>query len=768
MALSVEDLNELNPEKKGKDYCIRNARNLHNSNNNANSFYFNQKIKWELNRKYMRGAQPIDNAKTAMDRNNEVNYDNLNWNVPKALPIIFDIMVGIVSRLDLDIITECIDPENVDRKTLEKYRAEAEIMLREELKYIEGIIKSPIQNPKNKYQDVEELEISVDAGDFKLDLEIAMEEVISLLFDFNRAREIKGTLVRDMANCGMGVVRHYVEKTGLIKIRRVDPVNFISNYVTTRDYRELYQAGEYMFVNMSQLRNMAGSEFSDDQYVDIALNVAGRFGNPPLANLGNSITLYQNPIGGGYIFDPYVVCILYTEWSTTDRLTHIVGKPNKFGNPKTIQVKGKVKAAKPDEPYVKNTDYKVWYGCNWILDTDYAFKAGRVEFPNVQANALNESQSTFAVAATDINNMITSTYTERMIEPMDMAYLNWMQYQSHLAKAVPPGVYAEITALTNIPNGKNGNMDPLEVLRRYTTTGNLLGNAMLPNGQMMNKPIEILNGSDYSKAVGFYQQFLANLELCKQLVGLNEFTDASNPNPEQSVGGARLAVQGTNNSLMPMITAIDLVMEKVAEGIVNRCQHMASLGQLDYLANAIGRNAIIALSVSKDLSAAAFGISIAPRMDDNDKRRIQGYIQQALAQRGTTGVGGIEVEDALAIERIRNIKAQERLFVKRREARQKADLEMSTKKQEDNAMVQGMSIEKQKQAQMEIAKQELEIYKQKKVLDLEAYEKEKQIDLKYKIPEIKAQADGKDENIITQGIVDEKLMKMQPVKQGGE
>ena len=63
------------------------------------------------------------------------------------------------------------------------------------------------------------------------------------------------------------------------------------------------------------------------------------------------------------------------------------------------------------------------------------------------------------------------------------------------------------------------------------------------------------------------------------------------------------------------------------------------------------------------------------------------------------------------------------------------------------------------QADMAVAEQELQIYSKKKKLDLSYFGQEKEIELSYELRKIKAQTDGKDENIITQGIVDEKVAK---------
>jgi hypothetical protein len=289
------------------------------------------------------------------------------------------------------------------------------------------------------------------------------------------------------------------------------------------------------------------------------------------------------------------------------------------------------------------------------------------------------------------------------------------------------------------------------LIEKYAVTGNLVGNSMLPNGQILQRaPIENLQGSDLSKIQFFWSQIIQNIDLIKQVIGLNDFTDASNPNPEQSVGGAKLAAMATQNSLLPLINTIDNVIEKTAEGVINRAQHLASEGQLEYLVNAIGKKKILALAATKDLSSAAMGVKIAPRMDDTERAYLEQNIQTSLAQRSTTGVGGIEIEDAIAIRRCKNVKAAEKMLIYRRKMREQQDMERSKLQQEQNAMVQQSSIKAQQESTLAVAEQELDIYAKKKQIDLDYRAKEIQLEKESKMDEIALKGDIDQETVVLQ------------------
>jgi len=726
--LTASEVIELDPNKKGKEYCLKAVKGIWQRYMTGSSVnFYRQKVQWALNEKYAMGRQPINRYKKMLGRDTTINYDHLNFAVTKIMPKIFDILIGMMSRLEFSVQLDAIDPESCDAKLKEQYRSEAEIVLRDIVAVIEKETGQKLSDTTVIYDSVEELAMDVEAGNLKLDFEIASEELVELVFNYNDLGEIIIQVVRDLANCGMGVTRHYVTAGGLIKVRRVDPKRFVSGFVTTRDFREMSQAGEEIYMSIHDLKQVAGNEFTEKQYYEIACHFQSSYGNMSLTSYANVNDCYI-PGSGGFIYDKFIVRVFDAEFVTTDRYAHTVNKPNRNGNKETRQKKANYKPSERSEKYTKYTDYKVWYGCKMIIGMDdMCYGWGKIQFPNVEVNRLNESESTFAVHALHIDDMITQTLTERCIEFMDDIVLSFVQMQSYTSKAIPPGIAADSMALSNIPRGKGKTWEPLEMIEYYVKTGNMLTNMMLPNGQFLQRlPIEELRGSDLSNINFWYTKMLNGIDMIKQVMGLNDYTDASNPNPEQSYKGAKLAVEGTQNSLQNMITALDGIVIKTAKGIINRAQKMAQNGELDYLSNAIGRKNLRVLGFSKEISAAVFGMKMAPRMSQEEKNWLEANINAALAKREQTGVGGIELEDAIAIRRYNNIKLAEKMLVYRRKKRQREDEERSANLQKQNAEVQQQSAQTVEQMKQETMKMEMEIYTQKKL----------EVDLKYRAAEI--------------------------------
>lgn len=751
--LTPSEVIELDPKKKDKAYCLKAAKGIwlrYMTGSSVN--FYRQKVQWKLNEKYAMGRQPINRYKKILGRDTTINYDHLNFAVTKIMPKIFDILIGMMSRIEFKVQLDAIDPGSCDAKLKEQYRVEAELVLRDMIKDIEEATGVKLSDTTIPYDSIDELAMDVEAGNLKLDFEIAAEELVELVFNYNDLNEIVIALVRDLANCGMGVTRHYVTAGGLIKCRRVDPKRFVSGFVTTRDFREMSQAGEEIFMTIQDLRQVAGNEFTEEDYYKIACHYQSSWGNASMAGYGSVSDAYI-PSTGSYVYDKFIVRVFDCEFATTDRYAHTVNKPNRYGNKETRQKSANYKPSSRSEKYTKYTDYKVWYGCKMIIGMDdMCYGWGKIEFPNVEANRLNESKSTFAVHALHIDDMITQTLTERCIEFVDDIVLSFVQMQSYTAKAVPPGIAADHAALSNIPRGQGKTWDPLEMISYYTKTGNLLTNSMLPNGQYLQRlPIEELQGSDLNKVNFWFNKMLNGIDMIKQVMGLNDYTDASNPNPEQSFKGAKLAVEGTQNSLQNMITALDGIVLKTAEGIINRAQKMSQTGQLDYLANAIGRKNLKVLGFSKEISAAVFGMKMSARMTQEEKSWLEMNINQALAQRSQNGTGGIELEDAIAIRRYSNIKLAEKMLVYRRKKRQREDEEKSQRLQEQNAQVQQQSAQNVEQMKQQTMQVELETYRTKRL----------DVDLQYEAALIELEKGKKLSEIHAKGEVDAALQQVQ-------
>jgi hypothetical protein len=105
--------------------------------------------------------------------------------------------------------------------------------------------------------------------------------------------------------------------------------------------------------------------------------------------------------------------------------------------------------------------------------------------------------------------------------------------------------------LEDIPLGSGGTkLTPLKVLDLYNKTGTLVYRKLDPQGRASNvKPIEELENGLGRDAMNYWQMIQNHIQMIRDITGMNEMTDGSTPDPRTLTTVAKLAAEGTNNSL---------------------------------------------------------------------------------------------------------------------------------------------------------------------------------------------------------------------------
>jgi len=79
---------------------------------------------------------------------------------------------------------------------------------------------------------------------------------------------------------GVAGYKEYIDSNGAIKIRTINPRNIIINHCKKNDFSDASYVGEVIEMTISDLKQMAGDQFTAEEYENIAKNVLGKYGNP--------------------------------------------------------------------------------------------------------------------------------------------------------------------------------------------------------------------------------------------------------------------------------------------------------------------------------------------------------------------------------------------------------------------------------------------------------------------------------------------------------
>jgi hypothetical protein len=171
------------------------------------------------------------------------------------------------------------------------------------------------------------------------------------------------------------------------------------------------------------------------------------------------------------------------------------------------------------------------------------------------------------------------------------------------------------------------------------------------------------------------QALIANynyyLQMIRDVTGLNEARDGSMPDKNALVGVQKLAAANSNTATRHILQAGLYLTAETAECLSLRISDIIEYSPTrDAFIQAIGSHNIATLEEISNLYLYDFGIFIELQPDEEEKAMLENNIQMALQQQN------IELEDAIDLREIKNIKLANQLLKIRRNKKQERDREI--------------------------------------------------------------------------------------------
>ena len=267
----------------------------------------------------------------------------------------------------------------------------------------------------------------------------------------------------------------------------------------------------------------------------------------------------------------------------------------------------------------------------------------------------------------------------------DMIQLTHLKLQQVMARMVPDGVYLDADGLAEIDLGNGTNYSPQEALNMFFQTGSVIGRSFTSEGDMNpgKVPIqEITSGSGGNKIQALIANYNYYLQMIRDTTGLNEARDGSTPDKNALVGIQKIAAANSNTATRHILQAGLFLTAETAEKLSLRISDIIEYSPTkDAFIQSIGAHNVATLEEMSNLHLYDFGIFIELAPDEEEKALLENNIQQALAQQS------IELEDAIDLREIKNVKLANQLLKIRRK-----------KKVENDQIAQQMNIQAQAQA----------------------------------------------------------------------
>jgi len=724
------------PKKLTKQYGLQYAKAIYSQWGGVDidgSLYSKRWREFEVSRDYANGTQDTSIYKqilSSLDPNNgDGSMLSLDWTPVPIVPKFVKIVVNKILSSKMYPNVEAIDPLSRSEKDIEKNKIKIRVEERESIEEAKASGLKVRVDPSQLPETPEEVEIFLESN-LKTAAEVASQIGINLTLSWNDFDErIYRRNVEDLVNVGMAVVKRENDPNYGIVTKYVDPAYFIHSYTDDPNFSDIVYAGHIERMSISELKRVAGDQFTEEQYKNMAKTVMNRYGNNP--NIIGSSTYDGNLDRYNYGYDEYTIQVMDFEFVSVDNVI-FEKKESAYGNIGFYH-KGNKYSAPTNSVYDREAVYmqnSTLYGGCFIIGTEHIYNYGLKKNVPKNVHDLSRTRMSYSAIATNIRRMIPKSIVSGVIGFADQLQLSHLKIQQAIAKAKPDGLLVDIEGLENVQLGRGGELQPLDIQDIYEQTGVFYYRSKNPEGGFQNPPVRPLDNTirNINELIALYNHYL---RMIRDATGINEVMDGTSPKGDQLVGVRQQQLAAGNNALYDITNASLVLYRRVCEDIV-KCLQIIPPKTILYQAyeKAIGKENMSVLSSFSKLPMYNFGVRVVSDMNDVDKAYLEQNIQVALAQKE------IDLEDAIAIRQLRDIDQAERLLVVRRKKRIKQQQEtaamnsqMQAQMNQQTAMAssQGKMQEEQMKAQIDAQRIQIETQAKAQLMQLE-YELKMQLE----------------------------------------
>jgi hypothetical protein len=702
-------------EKKSREYGLQVAQAIEGEwfkNSSGQNRFLSNFQNFNRLRLYARGEQPVQKYKDELAINGDLSYLNLDWKPVPILSKFVDIVVNGMTDKGYEIKSYAQDPFAQKQRTNFAFNALRDIQNKDAIKQLAELTGRNFYNsaePDKLPDDPEQLDLFLQLN-YKQSIEIAEEEVINNILDFNKYDEIKKRLAQDLTVLGIGCVKTGFNLSEGVTVDYVNPANIVYSYTDDPNFEDIYYVGEVKNMSLSEVKRQF--PYLSDKELEEIQKYPGR----------NSYT--DNTWWGQSSKDQ--VQVLYFEYKTyhdqvfkikqTDQgLEKTLEKPDTFNPPVNDNFERVGRSIE-----VLYTGAKVLGLGNNLLEWKLSENMTR-PFSNTTKVNMNYVISSPRMYQGRIESIVSKT-----IGFADMIQLTHLKLQQVLARMVPDGVYLDVDGLAEVDLGNGTNYNPQEALNMYFQTGSIVGRSLTQDGELNRGKVpiqELQTSNGMGKISAMIQTYQYYLQMIRDVTGLNEARDGTTPSKDALVGLQKLAAANSNTATKHILQSLMYLTVKVCENISLRVADMLNFPLTkESVLSSINIFNTNTLSEIQKLSMHDFGIYLELEPEEEDKAVLEQNIQIALQ------AGNISLEDAIDLREIKNSKlANQSLKVKqkkRQEIQRAQQLENIQAQAQANAEAAEKAALAEVQKQQALAQTEIQIEQAKSQFEIQKMEQE--------------------------------------------
>ena len=717
-------------EKLSQEYGLKVAQAIENEWFN-DSGYNNNRYLTDTNnfhklRLYARGEQSIQKYKDELSINGDLSYLNLDWKPVPIIPKFVDIVVnGMTERL-FKVNAYSQDPFGVEKRTKYMESIQKDMDTAEFNDMAQNVLNVDLY--ENKKEDLPENEDELALHmqlNYKQAVEIAEEQAIDVLLRGNRYNLTKKRLYYDLTVLGIAATKTSFNKSEGVTIDYVDPANLIYSYTDSPYFEDVYYVGEVKEIPINELIKQFPNLTEEDLEDIDKNNYKGR------TRAGR-----QKP----YDQDKNKVTVLYFNYKTYMSEVYKM-KETGTGGDKAIEKDDTFNPPENKEGDFGKLDRKIecLYEGAMLLGTDKLLKWERAKNMMRSKSDFTKVKMNYSIVAPRMYNGKIESLVSRITGFADMIQLTHLKLQQVMSRMVPDGIYLDADGLAEIDLGNGTNYNAQEALNMFFQTGSIIGRSFTSDGDQNPGKIPIQEitsggGQKMQSLIGTYNYYL---QMIRDTTGLNEARDGSTPDERSLVGVQKMAAANSNTATRHILNAGLFLSAEVCEALSLRISDIIEYSPTkNAFIQAIGAHNVATLEEMAELHLYDFGIFLELEPDEEQKGLLENNIQVALSQQT------IDLEDAIDLREIKNVKLANQLLKLRRKKKQQKDQQLAQenmKAQADaNAQQQQAAAQSEMQKQQALVQSQIQIEQAKakmkqQTLQVEAEVKRSLMDHEFEI-----------------------------------
>ena len=630
-------------------------------------------------RLYARGEQSVQKYKNELSINGDLSYLNLDWKPVPIVPKFVDIVVNGMSQRNYEINAFSQDQYGASRRTEYMQSILADMRAKD----FSGLAMEQFGIDINEYKpeelpdSEEELALHMQLS-YKQAVELAEEQAIDVLMEGSDYDLIRRRCLYDLTVIGIAATKTTFDFANGVKIKYVDPANIVYSHTESPYFDDIYYIGETKIISINELVKEF-PELTEEEIKEIVNNS----GYTSYRHTNYRRELDKNQVEVLYFNYKTHMNDVYKLKKIGSGAEKVIQKDDSF-DPPVESMSGEFGKLERAVEVLYEGVYLI--GCDKLLKWKMADNMMRSDsdFGSVKMN--------YQIVAPRMYQGRIESIVSRITGFADMIQLTHLKLQQVMSRMVPDGVYLDVDGLAEVDLGNGTNYNPQEALNMFFQTGSVIGRSFTGDGDQNPAKIpiqQIQSGGGGNKIQSLISTYNYYLQMIRDTTGLNEARDAATPDKNALVGVQKLAAANSNTATRHILQSMLFLTAEVAECLSLRISDIVEYSPTkEAFVQAIGAHNVATLEELTDLHLYDFGIFIELLPDEEEKAMLENNIQAAIAQQS------IDLDDAIDLRNVRNIKLANQLLKVKRKAKANRDQQM----QQQNMQAQAQANAQQQQA----------------------------------------------------------------------